>query len=213
MVMIRLDELRHYDVKGMKWGVRRYKDANGNWTLRKGTTVGRVSMNPNDPTYDNKKYVSVTKGDHKKWQKELAEGYARRGYRTWDVGYKTTKDLKIMSSAEQGKKFVEMVKNDPEFRARAPVDSLYADRFLGVGRSDDQAELISRNIAAQTQTGKRFVQELLKEGYGGVEDTHGKNVSKDPVIIFDPDTNLRRTRSTETRASVEEMIRRRRLAY
>lgn len=75
-------------------------------------------------------------------------------------------------------------------------DTSYARKFLGYPVQPDKPispeELVSLNIAAQTETGKKFVKLLMDKGYGAVSDTHGRNVSNDPVILLDPDSKIKK---------------------
>ena len=45
----------------------------------------------------------------------------------------------------------------------------------------------------KTETGKEFVNHMLNSGYGGIGDINGTDVSKDPIIIFDPDKKTKKT--------------------
>ena len=63
--------------------------------IPKGTRLGRVSITTKDPTYDNKKYVSYTEKDHKEWEKYLGENNRVSGRDTYNLMYKTTKDIKV----------------------------------------------------------------------------------------------------------------------
>ena len=48
-------------------------------------------------------------------------------------------------------------------------------------------------MAAQTKLGNQFINQLMNEGYGAVSDVHGKNVSEDPLIVFDPEKRIKKT--------------------
>ena len=204
------NELRHYGVKGMKWGVRKDKTVYGdtdNSVIKKGTKLGRVSLTEEDPTYDNKKYVSYTKSDHKKWEQQLGRGYRLSGRDTYNIMYETTKDIKVASVRQSGKKFVDEFLNS-EKANQTIVDTDTALSLLGQNPNtvyDERNKTINANkmaalnMAAQTETGKQFVQSLLNDGYGAVADYHGRNTSYDPLIILDPDKKLKKVSVSRTR--------------
>lgn len=192
-----MNEIYHYGVKGMKWGIRKSdRDSRGDYTIEKGSKFGRVALTPEDPTYDNKKYLSTNVKDQKKWENYLGGEYKDRGRPTFNIGYTNVNDLKVLSATNAGQKFCFKMMDDPDFAAQAMLDTHKTYSKLGSDASEnpnDPGEQISMNVAFQTKTGKAFVDHIMKQGYSAMEDQHGRNVAKDPIIVFDPDKNLQKT--------------------
>lgn len=191
--MSRRDELYHYGVKGMRWGVTKLDNRDGDLYLRKGTIVKRVSTDPSDRSWGNRKYVSINQEDHSKWDDYLGRLYLGRGERlTTTHSYKTVKDLKVMSSTKQGELFAKMLGNSNFYKQAVKDLNKYYELMPQMKMTDNPSEEISRLIsAASLKTGRTFIDRVLADGYDAVVDTHGQNVAKTPVIVLKPDTNLK----------------------
>lgn len=61
------------------------------------------------------------------------------------------------------------------------------------------AYMASLNMAMQTETGKKFVQNMLNDGYGAVADVHGRDTAYDPLIILGPDDKLKKVSVSKTK--------------
>lgn len=213
-LITRGDELYHFGVLGMRWGhhkqqsanVSNSKPKNDDLILKKGYTVKRISVTAKDETYDNKKYVSINDSDTDKWDEYLGKQYILRGKGTFRNTYVTTKDLRVMSATKEGEIYANMLK-DKQFRKQAEIDTKYANQMLGQKKSKDLSENITRNMMAQTRTAKAFTAEVQRLKYDAIIDTHGTDVAKTPVIVLNPDTNLKRTKSAEYTKTISEYVR------
>lgn len=200
-------ELYHHGILGQRWGIRRFQNPDGSLKpagekrysspsdariIAKDTKIHRISNNKEDATYDRKKYVSLTDEDNQKWLDYFKKGYGDRDVQLYDVMYRPTKDLKIAKSEKLGELFVDAMMNDKQFAQQILNDTEYAAESLGQTLDTDTDTALSYNLAMQTQSGKAFVDKLMKMGYDGVEDKHGRNVSSDPIIVFNPEKNLKK---------------------
>lgn len=126
--------LAHYGVKGMKWGVRKDRDAAGvsrlhktsdGYVLKKGSTVQRIS-DAEENNIRSYAYVSFTKHDNDFYDKEFTEKLQLFDD-TNDVyrhTFKTTKDLKIPSREINKQTFLELY----DERTKEFVDAMATSR-------------------------------------------------------------------------------------
>lgn len=171
-------------------------DKNGDLTVAKGSHIYRVANNKKDKVFDNKKYASLSKQDHEKWQKVIGDWINNSTVnQAYNIGYAAKKDLKIASFVKAGKSFMEM---RPELRKQAAKEAVAVARSLPVYNElmNDPFLLMSASISRQTPTSKTIIAELKRKGYQGIQDRFGQDVGENPVIIFDPKKNLKRTHTS-----------------
>jgi len=174
-------------------GKQHYK---GDTVISKGSKTYRVALDTDDPTYANRKYVSLDKEDHKKWQDSLGYQYGMTGRYTRNLNYVTMNDLKIAGDDAMAKTFIDKtmksVGKKTYMKDLEAVKSL--DQTTDLSKLNEYEytnKVASMMVARETETGKQFIKDLQEAGYSGMKDVHGRNTSVDPTIIFNPDENIK----------------------
>lgn len=167
------------------------------------------------------KYFSINKKDNKEWQKyfklEAKKYNLNIHQKTYTVNEE--KKLRIATSSAAGhiftdmyfkknKKFLEayqrlddgkipsvedqiiLINNKKYYKALEPY-RMTGRQINMKDKNKIYSQIATGQISKRTKMGKKFVKKLKKEGFDGVEDVWGQDVAKDPIILFDPDKNVK----------------------
>lgn len=202
------DELYHYGIKGMRWGVRRYQNPDGsltlkgqrrysethNRTLKSGTEVQNISRRQLDVSNkkSNRIYGSYTDSDKTEYIDMMGNfQYDEKGYKNTFV---VKKDIKIASEREVVKTISEMFKENPKetskmmARAYNAVNVPFFFNKTGKGFEKKLSEMVRNPESKKSiKLGRQFIQTVpaTNKAKTLADDFYGRMVKKGFDAVLD----------------------------
>lgn len=208
------NELYHFGVKGMKWGVRKkyYKNYMDNdRILKKDFKIQNISSGkPRDLSKNNPVYGAHTKHDKNAYAGKYANAINWRGEKAYKNDMVLVKDVKIPSQKKAVETFMDLYKKDPKGisdsigKAYAELDyfnkidkirnynaNRIANKFSKKGEDwvKSKGYLIFNQSMMSTDENKartEYYNLLLKKGYNAISDINDVQTgyNSDDPIIF-----------------------------
>lgn len=206
-----MNELYHYGVKGMKWGVRKdrkYTEKSSKkintrkdeFVLKKGTYIHRSTYDAEDANRDGHAFATFKTKD--------AKGYASRnkffsgGKKTFDLSMIAKEDLISPSKKERINTFIELMTNDPKFKEayQAQKQTYQLIKNPNKAKKIDQTikglekeySMFAVSLGGSKELRKRYFSELSKKGYNMIiDDADAAIIANSPIIVFDRQKSLK----------------------
>lgn len=192
--------LSSIDTKSIKMGKYAVDEMNKDTIIPKGSTIFRTSTHKTlrgDLTY-----ASLTRDDKNRYITRMGKMYSDK--RLYQMKLKTLSDVKVPSERKQFDMFVDLLTNDEKFSkalAHNPygeTPKLFGNRKAAESWASNRhyENFITRVIDLGTNYDKdnvlsKYRDYVKRAGYHGLVDVNDiRTTAKQPVIIFDTDTNL-----------------------
>lgn len=214
------DVLQHFGKKGMKWGVRKDKDAinSKERSIKKGTTIQNISNRQLDMSKGRHMYGSYTKYDNEAYTDMM--GNFMYGGKAYKNEFVIKKDIKLPSDKQLVENFVELVKSNPK-QVSKDMAAAYNDTHIFLEKKAKHFEKkISKIEDADSKRGEKlakqyisvmvsdkasksradFMGTLIKKGFDGMSDVNDRDTNygtQDPLIIFNPNKSLGKVKSVK----------------